>query len=158
MKIKEAMHEGADWVPQDTPVTEIARLMRDKDIGSVPVGKDDRLVGMVTDRDIALRVAAEGKDPGATTAEQIMTPGIIYCTTQEDVEDAVHLMDQKQIRRLPVLNEAKRMVGMLSLGDIAHTAGRELGGEVLHAVTAHHAASAASEKNRDTQAAAAGDA
>lgn len=68
-----------------------------------------------------------------------MTPGIVYCQTHQSVEDAIHLMEQKQIRRLPVLDEHKRMVGMLSLGDISHAVSRELAGEAIHAVAEHHA-------------------
>ncbi|MGR3321809.1 MAG: CBS domain-containing protein [Pseudooceanicola sp.] len=138
MEISKAMHARADWASADTPVSEVARMMRMDDIGAVPVGKDDKLIGMITDRDIALRVVAEGRDPDKTTAEEVMTRGIVYCRTHETVEDAIHLMDQKKIRRLPVIDDKKRLVGMLSLGDVAHAAGRELSGELLHAVSAHH--------------------
>lgn len=138
MEIAEAMHKQADWASADTPVSEVAKLMQKDDIGAIPVGKDDKLIGMVTDRDIALRVVGEGRDPAKTTAEEIMTRGIVYCRTTETVEDAIHLMDQKKIRRLPVLDENKRLVGMLSLGDISHSVGRELSGELLHAVSDHH--------------------
>lgn len=138
MEISKAMHAKADWVSADTPVTEIARIMQTDDIGAVPVGKNDKLIGMVTDRDIALRVVAAGRDPSKTTAEEVMTKGIVYCRTGETVEDAIHLMDQRKIRRLPVIDDNKRLVGMLSLGDIAHSAGREASGEILHAVADHH--------------------
>lgn len=139
MDIESAMHRGVDWASADTPVIEIARMMKTDDVGAVPVGKDDRLVGMITDRDIVLRVVAEGRDPHKVTAEEAMTPGIVYCQTHQSVEDAIHLMEQKQIRRLPVLDEHKRMVGMLSLGDISHAVSRELAGEAIHAVAEHHA-------------------
>ena len=139
MDISKAMHEHADWVSADTPVTEIARIMEKDDIGAIPVGKDDKLIGMVTDRDIALRVIAAGRDPNKTTAQEVMTKGVVYCRTAETIEDAIHLMDQKKIRRLPVLNDKKRMVGMLSLGDIAHAVSRDLSGELLRAVSGHHA-------------------
>ena len=138
MEISKAMHAKADWVSADTPVSEIARLMHQDDIGAVPVGKDDRLIGMVTDRDIALRVVAEGRDPARTTAEDIMTKGIIFCRTNETVEDAIHLMTHKKIRRLAVLDDKKRLAGMLSLGDISHAVGRELSGELLRSVSDHH--------------------
>ncbi|PUB17470.1 CBS domain-containing protein [Yoonia sediminilitoris] len=139
MKISKAMHEHADWVSADTSVSDIANLMEKDDIGAVPVGKDDKLIGMITDRDIALRVVAAGRDPKTTTAKDVMTEGIVYCRTNETVEDAIHLMDQKKIRRLPVLDDNKRLVGMLSLGDVAHSVGRDLSGELLHAVADHHA-------------------
>ncbi|SFI53008.1 CBS domain-containing protein [Albimonas pacifica] len=138
MDVSKAMHAHADWVSEDTPVSEIARMMKTDDIGAVPVGKDDRLVGMITDRDIAVRVVAAGRDPARTRAEEIMTRGVVYCRTTESVEDAIHLMTQRGIRRLPVIDERKRLVGMLSLGDVAHAVGRDLSGELLHGVADHH--------------------
>lgn len=138
MQISTTMHKKVDWVSADTTVAEVARMMKTEDIGAIPVGKDDRLVGMITDRDLTLRVIAEGRDPAKTKAEDVMTKGIIYCQTKQTVEDAIHLMDQKKVRRLPVLNEKKRLVGMLSLGDIAHSTSRELAGELVRGVADHH--------------------
>lgn len=138
MDVSQAMHPHADWASADMPVAEVARMMRKDDIGAVPVGRDDRLVGMLTDRDIVLRVVAAGRDPEKTRAADVMTPSIVYCRTTETVEDAIHLMTQKGIRRLPVLDDRKRLVGMLSLGDVAHAAGRNLSGELLHGVATHH--------------------
>lgn len=139
MRVSEAMHAKADWVSAETPVAEVARIMRRDDIGAVPVGRDDRLIGMITDRDIALRVVAENRDPAKTSAEEVMTAGVVYCRTAETVEDAIYLMEQKRIRRLPVLDDDKRLVGMLSLGDISQAVSRDLSGELLHAVADHHA-------------------
>jgi len=139
MDVSRAMHARADWVSADTPVSEVAAMMKKDDIGAVPVGRDDRLIGMITDRDIALRVVAEGRDPKATTAEDVMTEGVIYCHPRETVEDAIHLMEQKRIRRLPVIDDKKRLVGMLSLGDIAHSVSRDLAGELIRSVADHHA-------------------
>lgn len=138
MKVKDAMHSPAEWVSADTPVDEIAVRMSMDDIGAVPVGKDDRLVGMITDRDLALRVVGQKRDAHKTLAEEVMTRGIVYCRTEEDVEDAVHLMEQKELRRLPVLDDDKRLVGMLSLGDVAHATGLQLTGELTRAVADHH--------------------
>jgi len=138
MKISEAMHRQADWVSADTPISEVAKMMAKDDVGAIPVGKADKLIGMITDRDIALRVVAEGRDPKKTAAEDVMTKGIVYCRTTETVEDAIHLMDQKKIRRLPVIDDNKRLVGMLSLGDVSHAVSRELSGELFHAVADHH--------------------
>lgn len=138
MKIAKIMHAPAEWVEADTPVAELARRMKDGDIGAVPVGKDDRLIGMVTDRDLTLRVLGEGLDPAVTTAEQVMSPGIVWCLTTQTVEDALHMMEQKKIRRLPVIDEKKRLVGMLSIGDIADAMPRQLVGEVVNAVADHH--------------------
>ena len=139
MKVKDAMHKGAEWVEPQTPVTDIARRMRDLDIGSIPVGENDRLIGMVTDRDIACRGVTNGADLGKLTARDVMSKGIFYCRDSEELEDAMRIMEQKQVRRLPVINDRKRMVGILSLGDIADAASHELSGEVTAAVSAHHA-------------------
>jgi CBS domain-containing protein len=139
MKVKDAMHKGAKWVSPETTVCEIAKLMKDLDIGSLPVGKNDRLVGMITDRDITCRGIAQSADISKLTAEKVMTKGIVYCKAEEDLEDALRLMESKQIRRLPVIDDDKRMVGMLSLGDVSHAVSRNLSGEVITAVSAHHA-------------------
>lgn len=139
MEIAKIMHAPAEWVEADTPVAEVARRMKAGDIGAVPVGRDDHLIGMITDRDLALRVLGDGRDPAKTTAEQVMTPGIVWCLTTQTVEDATHMMEQKKIRRLPVIDEKKRLVGMLSLGDIADAMPRQLLGEVVTAVADHHA-------------------
>lgn len=139
MKVKDAMHKGAQWVSPDTPLTEVARKMKELDVGSIPVGENDRLVGMVTDRDIACRAVADGRDCDAVTAREVMTDGIIFCRDMEDLDDALRIMEQKQIRRLPVINEQKRLVGMLSLGDVSQAAPHALTGEVTAAVSAPHA-------------------
>lgn len=136
MKVKEAMHPGVKWVTPDTPLTEVAKSMKELDIGAIPVGENDRLVGMVTDRDIACRAVADGKDCSQLKARDVMTQGIVYCRDNEELEDAARIMEQRKVRRLPVINEEKRMVGMLSLGDIAHVAPHELSGEVVEAVSA----------------------
>ena len=138
MKVKEAMHTGVEWCAPDTPVSEIARLMREQDVGAVPIGENDRLVGMVTDRDIVCRGCSSGRDPGMVKAREVMTSGIIYCVEDQEVSDALHLMEDKKIRRLPVLNDKKRMVGMLTMGDVAHAAPQALVGELCQAVAAHH--------------------
>ncbi|MGI9382077.1 MAG: CBS domain-containing protein [Methyloligellaceae bacterium] len=139
MKVKDAMHKGTEWVEPKTPVSAVAKKMRELDIGAIPVGKDDRLIGMVTDRDITCRAVAEGSDLSNITAGDVMTKGIKYCMATEELEDAVRIMEAEQIRRMPVINDDKRMVGMLSLGDISHAAPQQLGGEVLKAVSDHHA-------------------
>jgi CBS domain-containing protein len=139
MKVKDAMHEGVTWVEPDTKIGELARAMRDEGIGSIPVGENDRLIGMVTDRDIATKAFVDGRDPASLTARDVMHSPILYCRTEEDVDDAARLMEQHQVRRLPVIDENKRMVGMLSLGDIASASSRELVGELTQAVAEHHA-------------------
>jgi CBS domain-containing protein len=107
MKVKDAMHKGVDWVSPDTPVNELAKLMREHDIGAIPIGENDHLIGMVTDRDI---VCAK----------------------------AVQHMEGLKVRRLPVINKSKRMVGILSLGDISNSASGDLLSECVKSVSAHH--------------------
>jgi CBS domain-containing protein len=138
MKVKKAMHRGVVWISPDTPVMEVAQKMQQEDIGAMPVGENDRLIGMVTDRDIVCRGVAKGQDLSKMTARDVMTEGISWCKDDSDIEEALELMEKKQIRRLPVLDANKRMVGILSLGDISHAATRELTCEMVKAVSAHH--------------------
>jgi CBS domain-containing protein len=138
MKVKEAMHKGAEWVSPSTSIAELARLMVKHDIGAIPIGDDDKLIGMVTDRDIVCRGLANGKDVAKLTAREVMTKQIVWCRDDEDLDDATRIMEQKKIRRLPVIDGNKRMVGMLSLGDLSHAGKSKLSGEVLQAVSAHH--------------------
>ncbi|HYK78349.1 MAG TPA: CBS domain-containing protein [Micropepsaceae bacterium] len=133
------MHRGVEWVEPETPIAEIARKMLDEDIGSVPVGENDRLVGMVTDRDIVTRGLARVKNCLDLVAKDVMSKPIVYARADEDLDDALHIMVKNQIRRLPVIDENKRLVGILSLGDISVKAGRDLAGEVMRSVSAHHA-------------------
>ena len=138
MKVKDAMHKGAEWVAPNTPVLELAKMMQKHDIGSIPIGENDKLIGMVTDRDIVCRGLANGKDISRLTARDVMTPDIIWCHAEEDLDDATRIMENKKIRRLPVIDGNKRMVGMLSLGDVSHAGKAKLSGEVLLAVSSHH--------------------
>jgi CBS domain-containing protein len=138
MKVKKAMHKGVVWASPDASLSELARKMRENDIGAIPVGENDRLIGMVTDRDIVCRGLADGQNASALTARDVMTPGIVYCEDDDDIEDALELMEKKRIRRLPVINDEKRMVGILSLGDISHAVPEELSAQILKAVSAHH--------------------
>ncbi|ARP98629.1 CBS domain-containing protein [Pseudorhodoplanes sinuspersici] len=138
MKVKNAMHEGCEWVSPDTKITEIARRMRKSDIGAVPVGENDKLIGMVTDRDICCKGVANGRGIEQLTARDVMTPGIVWCQDSDDVNRAADLMEIRQIRRLPVIDKSKRMVGIISLGDISHAASQKLTAEVTKAVSAHH--------------------
>jgi CBS domain-containing protein len=139
MKVKEAMHKGVDWVDADTPISDIAKIMRQHDIGAIPIGEDDKLVGMVTDRDIVCKgLASNGFDPRRATARDVMTPGIHCCREDDDLAKAVHHMEQLKIRRLPVINKSKRMVGMLSLGDISPAGSDDLVSDFAKSVSAHH--------------------
>ncbi|MEH2501829.1 MULTISPECIES: CBS domain-containing protein [unclassified Bradyrhizobium] len=139
MKVKDAMHKGVDWVNPDTPITEVAKLMREHDIGCIPIGEDDHLVGMVTDRDIVCKGLADGKfDPSRAKARDVMTEGIHCCREDDDLAKAVHHMETLQVRRLPVINKSKRMVGMISLGDVSRSAPNDLLAGCVKSVAAHH--------------------
>lgn len=139
VKVVEVMHPGASWVAPDASLADIAARMEREDIGALPVGEDDRLIGMVTDRDIAVRAFCEKADPLQLTARDVMSEPIIFCTANEELEDAVRIMERQQVRRLPVIDQNRRMVGMLSLGDVAASAPASLAAETLRAVSAHHA-------------------
>jgi CBS domain-containing protein len=138
MKVKSSMHKGVEWVSPDTPVKVLANIMREQDIGAIPIGENDRLIGMVTDRDVTVRAVANGIDVSALTAKDIMTKGIIWCRDGDDVSHAANIMQSKQIRRLPVIDKNKRMVGILSLGDLSHAASQRTAAAVTKAVSAHH--------------------
>jgi CBS domain-containing protein len=139
MKVKEIMHKGVDWVSPETPVTEIAKLMQAHDIGCIPIGEDDRLIGMVTDRDIICKgLASKDFDAARTIARDVMTEGIHCCREDDDLAKAVHHMEALKIRRLAVINKSKRMVGMISLGDVGYFAAADLVSECVKSVSAHH--------------------
>lgn len=139
MKVKDAMHKGVDWVGPDTPLSEIAKLMRQHDIGAIPIGENDRLIGMVTDRDIVCKgLARDGFDAGRMTAREVMTAGIHCCGEDDDLAKAVQHMEALQVRRLPVINKSKRMTGMLSLGDVGEAAPGQLVAECVKSVATHH--------------------
>ncbi len=139
MKVKDAMHKGVDWVSPETPVAELARLMRDHDVGAIPIGDNDRLIGMVTDRDIVCKgLARDDFDARRATARDVMTTEIHCCRDEDDLAKAVRHMEELQVRRLPVINKSKRLIGMLSLGDISHSASADLLSECIKSVSAHH--------------------
>jgi CBS domain-containing protein len=137
MQVKDVMTSDVECISPDTTLRVAAQKMKELDIGPLPVcGDDDRLTGMITDRDIAIRAVAEGLDPSTAQVRDIMTPNIVYCFEDQDISDAAHMMEQNQIRRLVVLNHDKRLVGILSLGDIAVDTGDEqLAGHTLEAVS-----------------------
>jgi CBS domain-containing protein len=106
-------------------IRDAARMMRNIDAGFIPVGENDRLVGMITDRDIAVRGIADGKGPD-TTIRDVMSKEVLYCYDDDDVDDVSDQMAELQVRRMPVLNREKRLVGIISLGDIAQAADGDL--------------------------------
>jgi CBS domain-containing protein len=125
MKVKDAMHVGAFWVGPDTSLTDIAKLMEKNDIGAVPIGENDRLVGMLTDRDIVCRgLAKDNFDLRRATARDVMTSGIHCCQEDDDLTKAAQHMENLKVRRLPVIDKDKRMVGVLSRHDTARAQSR----------------------------------
>jgi CBS domain-containing protein len=128
------MTRGVFIVSPEETIQEAALAMAGIDAGVLPVGDSDRLVGMVTDRDIAIRGVAEGKDPTAKVRD-VMTTKIKYCFEDEEVEDVTRNMGDIQVRRLPVVNREKRLVGILSLGDVAVAADDAEAGEVLRMIS-----------------------
>jgi CBS domain-containing protein len=137
MQVHEVMTRHAQCIRPPESIAAAARQMKDLDIGALPVcGDNDRLVGMITDRDITVRATAAGRDPGGTRVQDVMTPGIVYVFEDQDVTEAAQLMKENQVRRLPVLDRAKRLVGIVSLGDLAvDTRDEELVGATLEAVS-----------------------
>lgn len=123
MQIRDIMTRQVELVSPNTPLRDAARMMRDADIGFLPVGENDRLVGTLTDRDIAVRAVAEGKDVTSCKVADAMTADIAYAFEDQDSSEAAQIMAEKQIRRLPVLNRDKRLVGVVALGDLATKTG-----------------------------------
>jgi CBS domain-containing protein len=136
MKISECMSVDVEIAAPTDSVRDVANLMRRLDIGSLPVGENDRLVGMITDRDIVMRAVAQGKGPD-TPVREVMSSDIRYCFEDEDVEAVSEQMGEWKIRRLPVLNRDKRLVGIVSLGDVSHSDGGDgmLGGQALREIS-----------------------
>lgn len=137
MLVKEVMNPKAEWVGPETFLADAAKTMRDKDIGCLPVWENEKLIGMVTDRDIICRLVADGRDPARTPVREVMSKEIAYCFDDQEVSDAAHVMEDKHIRRLPVLDRGEHIVGMLSVDDLAITF-KELSGEVLAATAKRH--------------------
>jgi CBS domain-containing protein len=133
-KVADVMTPGAEIARPDQSVQEAAQLMAEVDSGALPVGENDRLVGMITDRDIAVRVTAEGKDPKQTRVREVMSPGARYCFEDEDIDHVAENMAGQQVRRLPVVNREKRLVGVVSLGDISTGQSPQMSGEALRGV------------------------
>src|SRR5262245_8906083 len=137
MRVSEVMTGNVECVRPDTSVQEAARKMKELDVGPLPVcGDDDRLAGILTDRDIAVRAVAEGRDARTTKVRDAMTPEVIYCFEDQDVKEASRLMKEHQVRRLIVLDRNKRLVGIISLGDLAvETGDQRMAGATVQAVS-----------------------
>jgi CBS domain-containing protein len=119
MRVKEVMTRGVECVGPDDTLQRAAQKMKSLDVGPLPVCDNDRLAGMLTDRDIVVRCVAEGGDARSARVRDAMSAGVTYCFEDDDVAEASRLMQEKQIRRLVVLDRDKRLAGIVSLGDLA---------------------------------------
>jgi CBS domain-containing protein len=134
MKVAEAMTRDVKVLSPDQTICDAARLMAEIDAGAVPVGENDKLVGMITDRDIAVRAVAEHKTPD-TKIRDVMSKEILYCFEDQDVKDVAQNMGDNQVRRLPVVSRDKRLVGIVSIGDLSKEARAATAGKAMADIT-----------------------
>jgi CBS domain-containing protein len=130
MRVSDAMTADVRIASPNQSIKDAARIMAEIDAGVLPVGDNDRLVGVITDRDIAVRAVAQGLPPSAKVRD-IMSEEVMYCFDDEDIDDVAQNMADIKVRRLPVLNRSKRLVGIVSLGDIAMAEGPDAAGEAI---------------------------
>lgn len=135
MKIREVMTPDAQCVRPDETLVDAASLMRQLDVGVLPVCDGGQVVGILTDRDITIRAVADARHPATTMVREVMSPGTFVVYEDQEVEEAILLMEQHQIRRAPVMNREENLVGIITLGDIAVDASALLSGEVLKRVS-----------------------
>jgi CBS domain-containing protein len=133
--IRDIMTPNPRSVDTQATVVEAARVMRDENVGIVPITEGDRLVGTVTDRDIAVRVVAEGRNPESTTVGEIASRELVTIDPQQDLDEALRLMARHQVRRLPVVEEDGKLVGIVAQGDIALHASDEQTGDVVEEIS-----------------------
>lgn len=134
MRVSECMTKNVRIADPDQSIRDAAQMMGSLDAGVLPVGENDRLLGMITDRDIAIRGIAEGKGP-ETKIREVMSKEVKYCFEDEDIDHVLHNMGDLQVRRLPVLNRDKRLVGIISLGDLAANGEAARTGEALGSIS-----------------------
>jgi CBS domain-containing protein len=135
MLVSEVMTRDVDLVAPDTTLQDVARKMRERDIGSLPVVEDEKLVGMVTDRDIVVNVIADSGDCTSARAREAMSERLLYCYDDQSVDEVLANMGDVQVRRLPVVNRSKRLVGIVSLGDLAKQGSSRRSGEALKGIS-----------------------
>ena len=137
MKVSEIMTTDVVKASPEMTLQTAALLMKSRDVGALPVSLDGRLLGMVTDRDIVCRAISARRDPNATRVSEVMSDKPVFCRESEHVDDVAHLMEDRRIRRLPVLDEDDHIVGIVGIGDISHRSSRQLSGEVINVMTRH---------------------
>lgn len=130
MRVSEVMTREVQMAKPDQPICDAARLMAEIDAGVLPVSEGDRLVGMITDRDIAVRAVAQQK-PHTTRVREVMSQEVLYCFDDQDLDDVAQNMGDIKVRRLPVLNREKRLVGIVSLGDLAKGESASTAGQAM---------------------------
>jgi CBS domain-containing protein len=135
MQVSQILTREVETIRPDMPVREAAQRMRSMDVGSLPVCDGRHLLGMVTDRDITIRITAEGRDPANTPVQEAMTPDVAFVFEDQDVQEAARIMQERQIRRLPVLSRDKQLVGIVALGDVAQTGQDRLAGDALEKIS-----------------------
>ena len=119
MQIREIMSSEVELIAPNSTLRDAACMMRAEDIGAIPVGENDRLIGMITDRDIAIRCVAEDRQPSQCLVREAMSKKVCYCFEDDELDAAARIMADHQVRRLPVLNRNKRLVGVISLADLS---------------------------------------
>ena len=134
MRVSEAMTRDVRVANPGQSIREVAKIMGEIDAGALPVGENDRLVGMITDRDIAIRAVGEGRSPN-TAIRDVMSQEVLYCYEDEDLDDVARNMSNVKVRRLPVLDRDKRLVGIVSLGDVAQNEDTSTIGEATAGVS-----------------------
>jgi CBS domain-containing protein len=134
-RIREVMTSNPSTIEANTPIAEAARIMKKEDAGVVPVTENGRLTGMVTDRDIAIRVVAEGKDPQSTSVREVASTDLVTIDPEQDLDEALRLMAQHQVRRLPVVEEDGRVVGVLAQADVAREGDDKKTGQVVQEIS-----------------------
>jgi CBS domain-containing protein len=135
-KIRDVMTAGVELIGPDATLVDAASRMAEADVGILPVGENDHLVGVVTDRDIVVRGIAQGADPSETTIREVMTEKVLYCFDDQEPSEAASDMAKQQIRRLPVVDRKKQLIGMVSLADIARKDDTGKAGATLRQVVA----------------------
>ncbi len=139
MQAKEVMSSNIRIIPSNTSIQAAAELMRQMDIGMLPVTEDGRIVGTLTDRDITIRAVAEGADPGATPAREIMTRDVVSCYEDQDAREVASAMELNGVRRVVIVNRKNEAIGLISVDDLAmHPETKSLADEVLKQFSKHH--------------------
>ena len=134
-KIADAMTSNPCAIDADKPVSYAAKMMRDEDVGFAPIVEANRLVGALTDRDIAVKVVAEGKDPETTSVRDIASTSVVTVDPDQDLDEALQLMARYQVRRLPVVKEDKMLVGVVAQADVAQEAKSKKVGEMVEEIS-----------------------